>query len=176
MNLITELTEQEIPARKISLERMKARSREFRESGKKSINRSSMPQGLRSLILSAADGRPCPTCGVAMQHCRGNHQVPYMATIEHILPIKEGGINEPENLIAMCLACNRSRGYAYNQTRKSSRQEIDSILEWLWLHINKQRLSKVVDLRLEQMYPTPQTIFEINWQKQYSRDDLEWGG
>jgi DNA-binding protein Fis len=167
MDMINELTEQEIPVRKISLERMKARSREFRESGKKSVSRSSMPQGLRSLILSAADGRLCPTCDVAMQHCRGNRQAHYMATIEHILPIKEGGLNEPENLIAMCLACNRSRGYAYNQTRKSSRQEIDSILEWLWLHINKKRLSNVVDLRLEQMHPIPQTIFKTTWRRQH---------
>ena len=92
-----------------------------------------------------------------------------MATIEHILPIKEGGANEPENMIAMCLACNRSRGYAYNQARKVTQEEIDDVLEWLWLQVNQQRLSRVVELQFGLLYPNHHAIFERNWVKQYAR-------
>lgn len=93
---------------------------------------------------------------------------PNMATIEHILPIKEGGANESENLIAMCLACNRARGYAYNQARKTSREEIDDVLEWLWMHLNQNRLRHVVDIQLAKFYPNHHHIFERNWLKQYA--------
>ncbi len=99
-----------------------------------------------------------------------------MATIEHILPIKEGGANEPDNIVAMCLACNRARGYAYNQVRKSSREEIDSVLEWLWFQLNQQRISHVVVLRLGYMYPVLQEIFERNWRKQYARTEIPCEG
>ena len=109
---------------------MKARSREYRANGEKSVNRSGISQGLRSLILSSADGLPCPTCNTPMRHRRRSPGVesPDTATIEHILPIKEGGANAPDNLIAMCLACNRARGYAYNQTLKFTQADIDAFI------------------------------------------------
>ena len=105
-----------------------------------------------------------------MRHRRRTPGVesPDTATIEHILPIKEGGANAPDNLIAMCLACNRARGYAYNQTLKSTQADIDDTLEWLWLHVNEQRLARVVELRLGYLYPQHQTIFERSWVKQYA--------
>lgn len=170
VNITNELEQQEIPAKKISLEQMKARSREYRANGEKSVNRSGISQGLRSLILSSADGLPCPTCNTPMRHRRRSPGVesPDTATIEHILPIKEGGANAPDNLIAMCLACNRARGYAYNQTLKFTQADIDDTLEWLWLHVNEQRLARVVELRLGYLYPQHQAIFERSWVKQYA--------
>ena len=157
-------------ATKISLERMKTRSREFRRNGDAPVKRTALPRGMKSLILGAADGRPCPTCGVTMCYDRNpsGFEEPNMATIEHILPIKEGGANESENLIAMCLACNRARGYAYNQARKTSREEIDDVLEWLWMHLNQNRLRHVVDIQLAKFYPNHHHIFERNWLKQYA--------
>jgi len=169
-NMTIQLQEQEIEPRKISLERMKTRSREFRENRENPVSRSGITRGMRSLILGAADGRPCPTCGTSMRFHRRSPDIesPDMATIEHILPIKEGGANEPENLIAMCLACNRARGYAYNQTPKFTQAEIEDTLEWLWFHVNEQRLARVVELQLAYLYPQHQSIFERSWGKQYA--------
>ncbi len=90
------------------------------------------------------------------------------ATIEHILPIKEGGANTPDNLIAMCLACNRARGYVYNQARKVSQVEVDDVLEWLWLHVNEERFARVVTLQLAHLYPQHHAIFESSLTKQYT--------
>jgi len=173
--MIIEIQEQEMETRKISLERMKTRSREFRENRERPVRRSGITRGMRSLILGAADGRPCPTCGTSMRFHRRLPGVesPDTATIEHILPIKEGGANEPDNLIAMCLACNRARGYAYNQTSKATREEIDDVLEWLWLQVNQHRLSHVVELQFALLYPNQHRIFERNWAKQYARTQKE---
>ena len=170
-NMTIQIQEQEVETRKISLERMKTRSREFRENGEKPIRRSGITRGMRSLILGAADGRPCPTCETPMRFRRTTSGIesPDNVTIEHILPIKEGGANEPENLIAMCLACNRARGYAYNQASKVTTEEVDDVLEWLWFQINRQRLAHVVELQLAIMYPNHHAIFERNWVKQYTR-------
>ena len=162
-----QIQKQEIIVKKISLERMKIRSREYRANGEKAVRRSSLPPALRSLILRAADGRPCPTCETPMQRVPGEEN-PNTPTIEHILPIKEGGINEPENLIAMCLACNRARGYAYAQSR-GTRKEIDDVLEWLFYHLHQRRLARVVELNLTVLYSPHQEIFEKNWLKQYRR-------
>ena len=169
--MIIENQEQEMEPRKISLERMKTRSREFRENRERPVRRSGITRGMRSLILGAADGRPCPTCGTPMRFDRRTPDIesPDMVTIEHILPIREGGANEPENLIAMCLACNRARGYVYNQTRKATREEIDDALEWLWLQVNQHRLRHVVELQFASLYPNHHRIFERNWVKQYAR-------
>ena len=162
-----QIQKQEITAKKISLERMKIRSREYRANGENAVRRSSLTPALRSLILRAADGRPCPTCETPMQRIPGVEN-PNTATIEHILPIKEGGANEPENLIAMCLACNRARGYAYAQSR-GARGEIDDVLEWLFFQLHQQRLAQVVELDLRVLYPQHQDIFEKNWLNQYLR-------
>lgn len=31
------------------------------------------------------------------------------ATVDHIIPVRDGGNNEPENLVAACASCNRRR-------------------------------------------------------------------
>ena len=125
------------------LERMKTRSREFRRNGDAPVKRTALPRGMKSSFL-------VPPMDVHARHVElrcvmiETHQgfeEPNMATIEHILPIKEGGANESENLIAMCLACNRARGYAYNQARKTSREEIDDVLEWLWMHPQSEQIT-----------------------------------
>ena len=161
---------------KISLDQMKARSREYRANGERSINRLSTKSKMGSLLLRAADGRPCPTCSTTMQYCpqrRPGHADVDIATIEHILPIKEGGRNASNNVIAMCLACNSSRGYVYNEVSKNTQAEIDEVLEWLWYQLHPEVLSRVVTVRIGDIYPHHQSRFLRNWKKRYQSELFE---
>ena len=161
---------------KISLDQMKARSREYRANGERSVNRLTPKSKMGSLLLRAAEGRPCPTCTTTMQYCpnrRSGHADADIATIEHILPIKEGGRNASNNIIAMCLACNSSRGYVYNEASKNTQAEIDEVLEWLWYQLHPEALSRVVTVRLGDIYPHKQTKFLRNWKKRYQSELFE---
>ena len=160
----------------ISLDQMKARSRVYRANGERSVNRLSTKSKMGSLLLRAADGRPCPTCATTMQYCpqrRAGHADADIATIEHILPIKEGGRNASNNVIAMCLACNSSRGYVYNEVSKKTQVEIDEVLEWLWYQLHPEVLSRVVTVRIGDIYPHHQARFLRNWKKRYESELFE---
>ena len=160
----------------ISLNQMKTRSREYRANGERSVNRLTPKSKMGSLLLRAADGRPCPTCSTPMQYCpqrRPGHADPDIATIEHILPVKEGGANASDNIIAMCLACNSSRGYVYNEVSKKTRAEIDEVLEWLWYQLHPEVLSRVVTVRLGDIYPHHQARFLRNWKRRYHSESFE---
>ena len=62
-------------------------------------------KNLKFTILSRI-GLPCPCCGNVMVETL-NH--PYMATLEHVIPLDHGGTNDPSNLDIICLSCNRAR-------------------------------------------------------------------
>jgi len=44
--------------------------------------------------------------GWACKHCSTKENL----SIDHIIPVKRGGGNEPENLQALCIPCNSSKG------------------------------------------------------------------
>ena len=57
-------------------------------------------------VFEAADGK-CQICGVGL-----TRETPYAANsyqMDHIVEIKNGGTNDPENLRAVCRRCNMSR-------------------------------------------------------------------
>jgi 5-methylcytosine-specific restriction endonuclease McrA len=51
----------------------------------------------RNAILSR-DGHQCRYCGRPAN------------TVDHIIPVKRGGSDEPTNLVAACASCNASKG------------------------------------------------------------------
>ena len=55
---------------------------------------------IKSLITQT--GRVCIYCGHPLSE--------EDATIDHIIPLSRGGLNEPENCVASCAACNTAKG------------------------------------------------------------------
>lgn len=49
-----------------------------------------------------ASGWTCPYCGTGID--------PMHCSFDHIVPFDKGGINDPSNIIACCLSCQRSKG------------------------------------------------------------------
>lgn len=66
-------------------------------------------------IRRAAVGRQCPRCGVVMVADRRSR---FAATVDHIVPRAEGGLNTPGNLRAVCRRCNCSLGARLGQLRR----------------------------------------------------------
>ena len=64
---------------------------------------SSIPSQLRSEVRLNAGGR-CEYCR------RPDHETAYGHTIDHIIPIKHGGLTILENLVYACLFCNQHKG------------------------------------------------------------------
>lgn len=54
-------------------------------------------------------GFACPICGVKLTAVCSKS--PSFATIEHIIPLDQGGDNRIQNIEIICLACNRARNY-----------------------------------------------------------------
>lgn len=55
----------------------------------------------RGRIFGSRKYLPCIFCGVKLSFDN--------STLEHILPISEGGTNHPDNLTISCKICNNSR-------------------------------------------------------------------
>lgn len=47
--------------------------------------------------------------GFTCQYC-GAHPPAVVLEVDHIVPVAEGGQNDPDNLITACFACNRGKG------------------------------------------------------------------
>lgn len=47
----------------------------------------------------------CPYCGV--EYMTSTH---YQFSIDHVLPLSQGGTHDADNLLGCCQACNRSKG------------------------------------------------------------------
>ncbi|UVT17615.1 MAG: HNH endonuclease [Nitrospira sp.] len=59
------------------------------------------PEWMRKIVLSAYDGK-CSGCRRTMR--------PDQITVDHIVPVSEGGETEMENLQPMCISCNQKKG------------------------------------------------------------------
>ncbi|MEQ1848321.1 MAG: HNH endonuclease [Nitrospira sp.] len=70
--------------------------------------RSPMPVKLRTAILKR-DGEQCVKCGASPKK---NPAV--TLEVDHIVPVAEGGINDPKNLQTLCWSCNQGKTDAPN--------------------------------------------------------------
>lgn len=73
-----------------------------------SHGRCRVPESTRRRVLDR-DGWRCHLCGCALRRQRWSFH-PKDATIDHLVPVADGGNNEDENLAACCYACNVRRG------------------------------------------------------------------
>jgi len=73
----------------------------------------------RNKLFKAQKGK-CHWCGIDMkQNISGQIIVPRDAvTLDHILPLAEGGSKRIKNLVAACSRCNNQRGHEYNTTKQ----------------------------------------------------------
>jgi hypothetical protein len=62
---------------------------------------------MKTLIQSRI-GSACPICGVKLVAICDTMD---KATIEHVLPLSNGGSNEKRNLAVICRACNYARNF-----------------------------------------------------------------
>lgn len=75
-----------------------------------SARRRKIPDKVRQAII-ARDGGVCRECGVVVRPGKNDKYDagPDLAEIDHILPVKDGGTNDPQNLRTLCLSCNRKK-------------------------------------------------------------------
>jgi 5-methylcytosine-specific restriction endonuclease McrA len=72
--------------------------------------RRSVGNAVRAAIIARAEGR-CENCGIEVKAKKDNKydSAPNLAEIDHIVPVADGGTDEPENLRLLCLRCNRRK-------------------------------------------------------------------
>jgi 5-methylcytosine-specific restriction endonuclease McrA len=52
----------------------------------------------------------CFYCKRPVVDRRGRHDDPRSATLDHVVPVADGGDSSPGNLVAACRACNQRKG------------------------------------------------------------------
>lgn len=70
-----------------------------------------MPKQLvrsRQIAFNRQGGK-CYYCGVSMWRCGAGQSPPLQCTAEHLKARSEGGSDRPENIVAACAHCNRTR-------------------------------------------------------------------
>lgn len=70
-----------------------------------------------SKYVEQRDNRTCQRCGAK----GGTHGVG-MLECDHILPVKDGGTDDPENLRTLCQKCHVAIGYEQRAARKARRE------------------------------------------------------
>jgi 5-methylcytosine-specific restriction endonuclease McrA len=55
--------------------------------------------------IFAQDGHRCAYCLLDLKS-----QPRIISTLDHVIPVRDGGTNDPSNLIAACWYCNSARG------------------------------------------------------------------
>jgi HNH endonuclease len=61
----------------------------------------------------------CYWCGLHM--CR-KHNCPMQVTIDHVIPVCDGGPGRPGNLVAACRKCNSERHPEFNEVKRENVQ------------------------------------------------------
>jgi len=74
------------------------------------VERSILPRPIRAQILKR-DGHSCVYCGRA----EGEYTPPEVSTagvlhIDHVIPLSQGGSDDPQNLVTACSVCNMFKG------------------------------------------------------------------
>ena len=86
--------------------------------------RRQIPPHIRDQVITR-DKRTCQYCGAKGLYNR-------RCTIDHIVPIVQGGTNEPDNLIVACPTCNhRKHSTPLAQYIEQRKNAIAKELEWL---------------------------------------------
>ncbi len=60
--------------------------------------------------LGEAQNWRCCYCGIRMDTLDVNRTQPTQPTIEHLIPLRKGGKDHPENLVIACCLCNSTKG------------------------------------------------------------------
>lgn len=68
---------------------------------------------LRKELLAELKVPNCPSCGIKM--APSHHNAPNSITLDHVIPISEGGVTNRENVQIMCKACNNRKLSAANK-------------------------------------------------------------
>ena len=104
--------------------------------------RRSVPPALRMAIIER-DGGVCQECGVEVKVYKDDRydSDPRLAEIDHIIPVADGGTNDPQNLRLLCLACNRKKvgEYARRRFAEKSAKLPRNVVEASPTHTNDQR-------------------------------------
>jgi len=120
---------------------------------------------IKQMMLRGAHGRPCPICGLKMQHYPNtciDHSMPSAATIEHVLPRSLGGTHEGDNLATICNGCNRARGMVYSDL-KLNVETIREYIAWLFLQLENPEKASL-------QFPIEHGWFCFRWRQMYGMD------
>lgn len=84
--------------------------------------RKNIPEKVRAFIYDR-DGGICQVCGIEVRIGKEDRydKSPDLAEIDHIIPVIDGGTNDPENLRLLCLACNRKKAGEDARRRNAER-------------------------------------------------------
>ncbi len=72
----------------------------------------------------------CAYCRRVMTTDRRHERKARFATLDHLVPIAQGGNNDPENLVLCCRLCNIVKGH-------STLEEFIFGLLWIWMCKNR---------------------------------------
>lgn len=70
--------------------------------------RDPIPKALRAALYER-DGMRCRYCGCDVTPMVGGRYLPTDAVLDHVVPLKAGGSDEPDNLVVACRRCNNSK-------------------------------------------------------------------
>ena len=93
--------------------------------------------------------------GFVCQYC-GNTPPQIVLECDHIIPVSDGGENDPDNLIAACFDCNRGKSNVRLEVAMPSLEERTEMLRE----------------RQEQVHAFEEMIREINYEKQCVIDEV----
>lgn len=106
--------------------------------------------------VKARDGRECRYCGKpGLSENRVHEGAHWFLTIDHIIPLCQGGTNGIDNLVVSCRSCNRLKGdrtleqlgWALLPPRPSSHSEV-SLERYGWTPATLRQQRKRINSRI----------------------------